>query len=120
MVERWSRSWRHHTHGWSMPTGLNSEVHGAEVAVAQWRVPERRSETQDAVVWLEATTPPAWTQGAPRPPWTGDQWGDCPAPWWRRARIRSSGPLAAQPIGSVVRRRLGADATQVRTRSPCE
>src|SRR5674476_976106 len=89
MVLRWSSSCRHHTvsgsntlvgdgprsTGTSTCTGLNSEVHGAEVAVAQCRVPSRRSETHDAVLWLEATNPPACTHGAPRPPWMGDQWG---------------------------------------------
>src|ERR1019366_7196067 len=89
MVRRWSSSCRHHalegsktlvgrtprSTGVSTETGFNSEVHGAEVAVAQCRGPSRRSDTHDAVDWLEARTPPAWTHGAVRPPWTGDHRG---------------------------------------------
>ena len=97
-------------------TGLNSDVHGAAVAVAQCRTPPRRSVTHEPVVWLEASVPPAWTHGAVSPPWARLHRGDGPDPWHRSAPIRSAGPRAAAASDSVTARRCDAPDTHVRAR----
>ena len=83
--------------------------------MAQWRVPPRRSDTHDAVVWLEATSPPAWTQGAVSPPWMNDHRGVGEPPWCAERPHQVGGPGGPAGQGSVRRRRRAAEATQVRT-----
>ncbi len=89
------------------------------MAVAQCWTGPRRSATHEAVDWLDATVPPAWTQGAVRPPWTGDQVGAPVGPWSRSAAKRSAGPVACSAACSV-RARLRVQATTaLRTGSRC-
>ena len=53
--------------------GLNSDVHGAAVAVTQWIAPSgRSSDTHDAVVCEAASRPPACMHGAAMAPFTGE------------------------------------------------
>jgi hypothetical protein len=80
-------------------TGLNKLVHGADVAVAQWRwSPSRRSSATHEPVVCEVALmpPPACMHGAALAPITGAQRGAGPfAPWSRSTAIRSRGDDAA-------------------------
>ena len=113
--------------GWSTPaTGLNTDVHGADVAVAQWSGSPRRSETNDAVVWLEASIPPECTQGACSVPFTLDHsrpdtwspWSRSAAPSSTPARWPSSRPPQCGLDAHGTRRPSNADDPSTARRSP--